>query len=254
MAAFAVIFPAAGHSSRFHGKEKKPFVNLDGRAVWLRSVEQFITRPEVVQCIIVVSPDDQEMFRRRFGANLVFMNIQIANGGAERFESVANALALLKPEVEFVAVHDAVRPCVTEALITDVFTKAEKTGAAMLAVPVSDTIKQVDANKQVKGTMPRENLWLAQTPQVFRRDWLQAAYDGRAKLGSNITDDAQLLEAAGHAVHIVEGATTNIKITTKQDIYLAEAVLKSLPKPKVSGPIHPFGEDEMWGGRGLKGN
>src|SRR5271156_4186772 len=152
MATFAVIFPAAGQSSRYRDKEKKPFVNLDGRAVWLRSVEQFITRADVAQCIIVVSPDDQEMFRRRFGANLVFMNVQIANGGAERFESVANALALVKPEIDFVAIHDAVRPCVTESLIAGVFAQAEKTGAAMLAVPVYDTVKQVDQQKQVKAT------------------------------------------------------------------------------------------------------
>ena len=154
MASFAVILPAAGRSSRFRDKDKKPFVNLDGRAVWLRSVELFVARADVVQCIIVVAPDDQEMFRRRFGANLIFMNIQIANGGAERFESIANALTLLKPEVDFVAVHDAVRPCITESLVTEVFTKAEKTGAAMLAVPIYDTVKQVDANKQVKATMP----------------------------------------------------------------------------------------------------
>jgi 2-C-methyl-D-erythritol 4-phosphate cytidylyltransferase len=253
MPSFAVIFPAAGKSSRFHGKDKKPFTNLDGRAIWLRSVEQFITRPDVAQCIIVIAPDDQEMFRRRFGANLAFMNVQIANGGAERFESVANALALVKPEVEFIAVHDAVRPCVTESLINDVFGKAEKTGAAMLAVPVSDTLKQVE-NKVIKGTAPRAGLWAAQTPQVFRRDWLQAAYDERAKLGKDITDDAQLLEAAGHSVHVVEGAATNIKVTTKQDLFLAEAILKVLTKPKPSGPAHPFGEEEMWGGRGLKGN
>jgi len=252
MPTYAVIFPAAGHSSRFQGKEKKPFTNLDGRAVWLRSVELFINRPEVAQCIIVVSPEDQEMFRRRFGANLAFMNVQIANGGAERFESVANALGLVKPEVDFVAVHDAVRPCLTESLVTDVFAKAEKTGAAMLAVPIADTIKQVDAQKQVKGTTPRQGLWLAQTPQVFRRDWLQEVYDNRTRLGANFTDDAQLMEAAGYAVHIVDGATTNIKITTKQDLVLAEAILKALPKPKPSAPAHPFGEEEMWGGKGLK--
>ncbi len=252
MPAFAVIFPAAGKSSRFHGKEKKPFVNLDGRAVWLRSVELFVTRSDVAQCIIVVSPEDQEMFRRRFGANLAFMNVQIANGGAERFESVANALALVKPEVEFVAVHDAVRPCLTDASINDIFAKAEKTGAAMLAIPVSDTVKQVDDQKHVKGTVPRQGLWLAQTPQVFRRDWLQEVYDNRTRLGANFTDDAQLMEAAGYTVHVVEGATTNIKITTKQDVFLAEAILKSLPKPKPTGPAHPFGEEEMWGGRGLK--
>src|ERR1043165_1106748 len=254
LATFAVIFPAAGQSSRFRDKEKKPFVNLDGRAVWLRSVEQFVTRPEVAQCIIVVAPEDQDMFRRRYGANLAFMNVQIASGGAERFESVANALALVRPEVDFVAVHDVVRPCITESLITDVFTKAEATGAAMLAIPISDTIKQVEANHQIKATVPRQGLWLAQTPQVFRRDWLQAAYDDRAKLGTNITDEAQLLEAAGRAVHVVTGATTNIKITTKGDLILAEAVLKSLPKPKPRGPAHPFDEGQMWGGPGLKGS
>src|SRR5213594_4260392 len=141
MAQFAVILPAAGKSTRFRDKEKKPFATLDGRAVWLRSAELFVTRSDVSQCIIVVSPEDQETFRRRYSANLAFMNVQIAEGGAERFESVANALALVKPEVEFVAVHDAVRPCVTETLINDVFAKAEKTGAAMLAIPVSDTLK-----------------------------------------------------------------------------------------------------------------
>src|SRR3954451_8608788 len=107
MASFAVILPAAGRSSRFRDKEKKPFVNLDGRAVWLRSVEQFVARSDVIQCLIVVSADDEEMFRRRYGANLAFMNVQIVKGGAERFESVANALALVRPEVEYVAVHDA---------------------------------------------------------------------------------------------------------------------------------------------------
>src|SRR6266446_5887218 len=126
MAKFAVILPAAGRSSRFRDKEKKPFVNLDGRAVWLRSAELFITRSDVVQCLIVVAPDDEETFRRRYQANLAFMNVRIAKGGAERFESVANALAMVEEGVDFVAIHDAVRPCVTEAQITSVFSKAEE--------------------------------------------------------------------------------------------------------------------------------
>jgi 2-C-methyl-D-erythritol 4-phosphate cytidylyltransferase len=246
MPPFAVILPAAGKSARFKDKEKKPFTNLDGRAVWLRSTEFFVTRNDVCQCIIVVSPDDQEMFRRRYGANLAFMNVQIANGGAERFESVANALALLKPEAEFVAIHDAVRPCLTEALVNAVFNKAAETGAALLAVPVSDTIKQVTGH-QVQATVSRQGLWLAQTPQVFRRDWLEAAYANRGKLGKDITDDAQLVEAAGHKVHVVDGAPTNIKITTRADLILAEAILKAQPKPKPAGPAHPFAEEEMWG-------
>jgi 2-C-methyl-D-erythritol 4-phosphate cytidylyltransferase len=246
----AVILPAAGKSSRFHHKEKKPFVNLDGRAVWLRSAELFVTRPDVCQCLVVIAREDEEVFRRRYSANLAFMDIQTVLGAAERFESVANALKMLKPEVELVAVHDAARPCLTAELVDAVFGKAAQTGAAILALPVTDTLKQVNASHQITATTPRQGLWLAQTPQVFRRDWLEAAYANRGKLGGGITDDAQLIEASGHPVSVVEGATTNIKITTQRDLSLAEAVLKSLPKPKVSGPLHPFAEEEMWGGRG----
>src|SRR5438067_2796701 len=159
MATFAVILPAAGRSSRFRDKEKKPFTNLDGRAVWLRSAELFVTRDDVSQCLIVVAPGDQELFRRRYGANLAFMNVQIAEGGAERFESVANALALVKPEADFVAIHDAVRPCLTAELINAVFGQAEKTGAALLAVPVHDTVKRVDGQHRVQATVPRQGLW-----------------------------------------------------------------------------------------------
>ncbi len=250
MAKFAVILPAAGQSSRFKDKEKKPFATLDGRAVWLRSAELFVTRPDVCQCVVVVAPGDLEMFRRRYGANLAFLEVRIAEGGKERFESVANALALVKPEAEFIAVHDAVRPCLTEALIDKLFADAQKTGASMLAVPVTDTLKQVDDKQRITATVPRKGLWLAQTPQVFRRDWLEEAYRKRGELGKDITDDAQLVEAAGHAVHVVEGATTNIKITTRGDLLLAEAILKSLPKPKPQGPAHPFADEEqMWGGR-----
>lgn len=249
MAKFAVILPAAGRSSRFRDKEKKPFAQLDGRAVWLRTAELFVTRDDVCQCVLVVARDDQEMVRRRYGANLAFMNVQIADGGAERFESIANALALLRPEAEFVAVHDAVRACLTEELVRAVFAKAEKAGAAMLAVPVTDTVKQVDDQQRVQATVSRQGLWLAQTPQVFRRDWLLDAHARRGELGRDITDDAQLVEAAGHPVHVVEGATTNIKITTRGDLALAEAILKARPRPKPKGPAHPFAEEDMWGGR-----
>src|SRR5262245_11667563 len=217
MATFGVILPAAGRSSRFKDKEKKPFVNLDGRAIWLRSAELFVAREDVAQTIIVIAPDDQEMFRRRFGANLAFMNVQIASGGAERFESVANAIALVKPEVDFIAIHDAVRPCLTETLVSSVFAKAIETGAAILAAPVSETIKQSDGKSQIQATVSRQGLWLAQTPQVFRRDWLEAAYAERSKVQGPITDDAQLVEAAGHKIHLVEGPGTNIKVTSKSD-------------------------------------
>ena len=180
MPRFAVILPAAGRSSRFGSAEKKVFAVLDGRAVWLRSAELFVARPDVCQCIVVAAPED----RGRFGAAPAGGRVEIADGGAERFQSVANALARTTTEAEFVAVHDAARPCLTPALIDAVFARAAETGAAMLAVRVADTVKRDDGRGRVVATVPREGLWLAQTPQVFRRDWLLDAYARRAALGS----------------------------------------------------------------------
>jgi 2-C-methyl-D-erythritol 4-phosphate cytidylyltransferase len=246
MSRIAVILPAAGRSSRFGGKEKKPYATLDGRAVWLRTVELFITRNDIVQTLIIVAPEDRELFRTRYAPNIAFMDIQVVEGGTERFESVANALAKLKDEVDLVAVHDAVRPCLEQTHIDAVFKKATETGAAILATPINDTLKRVDGARHVQETQSRQGLWLAQTPQVFRRDWLVEAYANRAKLGKDITDDAQLVEAAGHTVHIVEGSPCNIKITAQSDLLLAKAILQSRPAAKPSGPIHPFAEEEMW--------
>jgi 2-C-methyl-D-erythritol 4-phosphate cytidylyltransferase len=247
MPSFAVILPAAGSSSRFGGREKKVFAGLDGRPVWLRSVEVFVTRPDVCQCLLVISPADRELFRTRYAANVAFMDVRLVDGGATRADSVANALAQLKPEAEFVAVHDAARPCLNPALIDQVFARADACGAAVPAVPVADTVKRADPRGVVTETLPREGLWLAQTPQAFRRDWLVGAYARRAELGPAVTDDAQLVTAAGHPVLIVPGSPTNIKITTPADLRLAEAILKSEPKPKAQGPAHPFAEErEMW--------
>src|SRR5439155_14966000 len=206
MAKFAVILPAAGKSHRFRDKDKRPLANMDGRAVWLRCAELFVTRSDVLQCLIVVAEEDQETFRRRYGANMAFMNVQIADGGTERHDSIANALSLVQPEADFVAIHDAVCPCLTEELVNAVFARAEKDGAALLAVPVTDTMKEVDPQHKVKSTPSRQGLWLAQTPQVFRKEWITEAYSKRQQLGKDITDDAQLVEAAGHPVHVVEGS------------------------------------------------
>ncbi len=251
MSKFAVILPAAGKSSRFEGKEKKPFTNIDGRAIWLRSAELFINREDVCQCIVVISGEDEELFKRRYAANMAFLGIQYVLGGAERFESVAKALEKLNEEAEFVAIHDSVRPCTTSSHVDQVFAKAKEKGAAILAVPVTATIKQVNKKNQIEKTLPREGMWLAQTPQVFRRDWLENAYANRDQLSENITDDAQLVEALGKLVEVVEGENTNIKITAKNDLQFAEAILKaqSSAKAKSTGPLHPFAEEDMWGGR-----
>jgi 2-C-methyl-D-erythritol 4-phosphate cytidylyltransferase len=227
MPRFAVILPAAGQSSRFGGAQKKPFLPLDGRAVWLRAADLFVNRSDVCQCVVVVAREDQQTFRARFGAELSRWDIRVADGGAERFESVANALGLLTAEADFVAVHDAARPCTPPARIDAVFAHAAATGAALLAVPVADTLKRDDGQGRVQATVPRQGLWLAQTPQVFRRDWLAAAYAARHRLGHDVTDDAQLLEATGHPVHLVAGSAANLKITTPDDLVLAEAILRA---------------------------
>jgi 2-C-methyl-D-erythritol 4-phosphate cytidylyltransferase len=167
-------------------------------------------------------------------------------GGSERWESVGNALAEMASEAEYVAVHDAVRPCVTTDLIDSVFASARTHGAALLACRLTETVKRVDDRFRVGETVDRQGLWLAQTPQAFRRDWLTDAYARRADFGREITDDAQLVEAAGHPVHVVEGSPTNIKITTKDDLALTAAILTSRPKPKGDRPFHPFAAEEGW--------
>lgn len=240
----AVILPAAGKSSRFGGKEKKPFVNVDGRAVFLRSAELFVTRPEVKQALLVISREDTEQVKQRFAANLSFLNIRIIEGGKERFESVANALAKLEPEIELVAVHDAVRPCTPSAVVDAVIQAAIKHGAAAAGIPIPDTVKRVDASLKIEATVPRDGLWLVQTPQIFRKELLLDAYAKRSNLSGTITDDAQLVEALGHPVQMVLGSPQNLKLTSREDLFLAELYLKNR-KVDAPKPRGPFDEDWM---------
>src|SRR5437667_9715163 len=135
MPSVAVVIPAAGKSSRFGGKDKKPFVSLDGRPVWQRSAELFWTRDDITKVYLVVSPGDRELFHTRFAHLIAFANAELVDGGIERFDSVANALARIPEAVDLVAVHDAVRPLATVAMVDAVFAAALKYGAAMLAVP-----------------------------------------------------------------------------------------------------------------------
>lgn len=239
MGSVAVIIPAAGSSSRFGGPVKKPFVPLAGKPVWQRAVELFCHRPDVAAVYVVVSPADYPQFRQseRLKLRLVFGNVEVVEGGAERFESVANALALVPAGVDVVAVHDAVRPLTPPAVIDAVFARALVTGAALAAVPVADTLKRVGPAGVITETVSRAGLWQAQTPQAFRRDWLVAAYAARATLGANITDDAQLVEAAGHAVSVVESVAANFKITTAADLATAEALLAYTPVVAKARPV-----------------
>ena len=245
MPTFGVILAAAGQSSRFQDANyKKPFAPLAGRPVWLHSAEKFSDRPDVKQVVVVVSPEDRESFREKFGANLAFMGITLAEGGACRADSVRNGLEKLAPEIDMVAIHDAARPCIASVWIDRVFEAGARTGAAILATPVVATLKRVGPDRTITGTVDRAGLWEAQTPQVFARDLLVRAF--AANHDPTHTDEAQLVEAVGHRVTVVPGSPINLKITSREDLRLAEQALKALPTPKLGGPAHPFANDDMW--------
>lgn len=245
MASYAVILPAAGKSTRFHDKHyKKTLAPLAGKAVWLYSAERFLNRPDVKQLIVVIAAEDREEFNLRFGANVAILGVDVVDGGADRADSVQAALARVRPEIEYIAVHDAARPCLVDEWIDQVFEAAQKSGAAILATPITATIKRSADGKAIDETVTRTGLWEAQTPQVFRRQLLLDAYARRGPL--NPTDEAQAVEKLGHKVTLVPGSRLNLKITTREDLRLAEQALKALPRPKLQGPLHPFADDDMW--------
>jgi 2-C-methyl-D-erythritol 4-phosphate cytidylyltransferase len=245
MARVGVILAAAGQSSRFHDANyKKPFAPLAGRPVWLHSAEKFTDRDDVKQVVVVVAPGDREAFLEKFGANLAFMGITLAEGGAERADSVRNGLLKLEADIDLVAIHDAARPCLAPEWIDRVFAAGAKTGAAILATPVVATLKRVGPDHLISATVDRTGLWEAQTPQVFSRSLLEKAFASAA--GRPFTDEASLVEQTGHPVMVVPGSPINLKITSREDLRLAEQALKALPKPRLSGPSHPFAGDDIW--------
>jgi 2-C-methyl-D-erythritol 4-phosphate cytidylyltransferase len=242
----AVVIVAAGKGERFNGgKENKVFAKIDGRPLFLRSVEQFVNRDDVCQTILVISPGDEEEVKSKYGPNLGFLGVQRATGGATRADSVASGLAAVREDADLIAIHDAARPCVSTEMIDRVFAEAAKTGAAILASPLRGTIKRASGANVIDETIPRENLWEAQTPQVFKPSVILDAYNKRGDLGQEPTDDAQLVEATGHPVALVPSDFSNLKITVREDLQLATAILKARPKPKPKGPLTPF-EEAQW--------
>ena len=245
MPTFGVILVAAGRSSRFRDANyKKPFAPLAGRPVWLHSAERFVDRNDVKQVVVVVAPEDRGAFVEKFGASLAFMGVTLAEGGAQRSDSVRNGLEKLHADIDMVAIHDAARPCLAAAWIDRVFEVGARTGAAILAIPVVGTLKRVGPDDVITDPIDRSGLWEAQTPQVFRRDVLERAF-ALARVGQP-TDEAQLVEAIGQPVTVVPGSPINLKITSREDLRLAEQALKALPTPKLGGPAHPFANDDMW--------
>lgn len=245
MATYSVILAAAGRSSRFNDANyKKPFAILKQKAVWLHSAELFLKRDDVKQLIVVISAEDQEDFAAKFGANLAVMGIELAIGGAERADSVQNALAKVKADIDYVAIHDAARPCIDDELVERVFQAAQKSRAAIPTVPVTSTLKRSANGQQVDETVNRSQLYAAQTPQVFDRQLILDLYQKRGEFAP--TDESQLAEQAGCQVAMVKGSPFNIKITTKQDLKFATACLAAKPAPRFDAPLHPFADDHLW--------
>ena len=224
MASVSVILAAAGSSTRFGGQASKIVQPLGGEPVFVRSIRLFSRRPDVAEILLVVAEDQRDELLGRYGDVLDAEGVTVVTGGVDRTASVRNALTVVDSAVELVCVHDAVRPCLPTERIDAVFAAAAESGAAILAWPIHGTIKRADEDGTIAETLDRTALWQAQTPQVFRRDWLMAAYDS----GRSATDDAALIEQLGHHVRLVPGDPRNIKITTPADLALAEAVFDTL--------------------------
>ncbi len=220
----SAIVLAAGSGKRMGGKTMKQFLKIGSNPVIIQTLSVF-ERSCFIDDVILVSPESEVDFSRRFvkAASLDKVS-KIVVGGSERQHSVKNGLNAVSQNSDIVIIHDGVRPFLTEKNITDVVASAKKSGAAILAVPVKDTVKEA-SGEYISRTIPRENLWLAQTPQAFRYNVIKKAFENADNLGLTGTDDASLVEATGKEVSIVLGSYNNIKITTPEDLLFAEALV-----------------------------
>jgi 2-C-methyl-D-erythritol 4-phosphate cytidylyltransferase len=169
--------------------------------------------------------------------------VEVALGGAERSDSVQNALDKVSAASTHVVIHDAARPCINADLIESIFVAAKTNPAVIPAIPVTSTLKLSENGCSVDKTVDRTHLYEAQTPQVFERELLTSMFANRGELKP--TDESQLAEELGHPISIVQGSVFNIKITSKQDLAFARACLEAQPKPKFDAPIHPFADDNL---------
>jgi 2-C-methyl-D-erythritol 4-phosphate cytidylyltransferase len=222
----AVIIVAAGTGSRMESAERKQFIHINGIPLIAMTISAFDRRADVAEIIVVSHPDEIERVRTEIIVPHGFKKVNcIVPGGEQRKDSVKAGLRAVSETAAYIAVHDGARPFVTSGKLDLLFRRAFETGAAILAVPLTDTIKRTDDAGMIERTISRNGLWAAQTPQVFRADWVQSAYHNLAQRETP-TDDAAVLEQAGYPVHIVPGSWDNFKITVADDVVRAEIILK----------------------------
>lgn len=204
----------------------KPFIPLLGIPLLihtLRSLDQSLSFKTIV---LVIAAEREQLCRtilKRYGP--LHCPVRVVHGGAERQDSVRCGLAALDPECDIVAIHDAARPFISSPIIEESIRVASQVGAALVAIPVSDTLKRVNVEQTVIETVSRQGLWLAQTPQTFRVEIIRAAHQRARNESIAVTDDATLIETMGGTIQIVPGDARNFKLTSPEDLRVAEALL-----------------------------
>lgn len=225
LVSLGVVIPAAGQGKRMGAILNKQFLLLAGRPILAHTLALFEASPQVKEIVVVGSDVDLPRIRelvQEYGLKKVS---QVTLGGKERQESVYAGVRALSSAIQRVAVHDGARPLLTLEELNRFLTESEEYRAAIMAVPLKDTVKRVDGNGRVLETPPRESLRAVQTPQVFERELLEKAHRQCAEEGFLGTDDASLVEWLGQPVQVLDGVLENIKITTPEDLGLAESIL-----------------------------
>jgi 2-C-methyl-D-erythritol 4-phosphate cytidylyltransferase len=214
------IIPAAGVGVRMGGAMPKQFLSLEGVPIFVHTLRKFAATDCIDEIYLALRADDMERAQRDVDREHFAKSVRLVAGGSSRQETVSSALTQAATATEVVVVHDAVRPFVTLDMIQRVVGTARKDGAVILGIPSVDTVKQVEGHL-ILGTIPRERVVLAQTPQAFRYDILSEAFERATKDGFHGTDESSLVERLGHPVTVIMGSDRNIKITKPSDLPLA---------------------------------
>lgn len=224
----SVIIPAAGSSSRMKASQSKQLMKLCGIEVLAHTALAFERCPIVSEIIIVCRDEERGEFESLMSKHKISKFKCFAPGGKSRQQSVFNAIPLVSQQCDYVAIHDGARPLVSGKIIEETAKAAVQYGAAAPGVPVKDTIKIIDESGIIAATPNRESLTAIQTPQIFEKQRYLAAMQKAQQAGREYTDDCALLEQSGCPVFVSEGSYSNIKITTAQDIPLAEKLMEGL--------------------------
>jgi 2-C-methyl-D-erythritol 4-phosphate cytidylyltransferase len=226
---FSVIILAAGSGNRMKSTIKKQYIKLDNKEILAYSIEIFENMSEVDEIILVVPPREIPEVKEKICDKYSYRKItHIVEGGKERQDSVWEGLRMVNPHNQYVAVHDGARPFVKKEKIRECLQVAQKVGASILAVPVTDTIKKVQKeNNEIFETPERSSLWAAQTPQIFKKSLFLQGYRYAQQNDVKVTDDSMLIELIGEKISVVEGDYSNIKITTPRDLWIGESILKN---------------------------